>query len=46
MVGFATYVVHECTWEVDPVCYVEDAYLSKGGAAKHRACAMAGHLPR
>lgn len=32
LIGFATYVVHECTWEMKPVCYIEDVFVSK----KHR----------
>lgn len=29
VVGFVTYVTHECTWELTPVCYVEDVFVSK-----------------
>jgi hypothetical protein len=29
VVGFATYVLHESTWEIKPVCYVEDVYIDK-----------------
>ncbi|AQH05717.1 hypothetical protein A9R05_42630 (plasmid) [Burkholderia sp. KK1] len=29
VVGFVNYVVHEGTWEVAPVCYVEDLFVSK-----------------
>jgi len=29
VVGFAHYVVHEGTWEVKPICYVEDVFVSK-----------------
>jgi GNAT superfamily N-acetyltransferase len=28
-IGFITYVIHECTWEIKPVCYVEDLYVNK-----------------
>ncbi len=29
VVGFACFVVHECTWELQPVCYVEDLIVHK-----------------
>lgn len=29
VVGFVVFVVHECTWEIRPVCYVEDMIVRK-----------------
>lgn len=29
VVGFIIFVTHECTWELKPVCYVEDLYVAK-----------------
>lgn len=29
VVGFATYTLHESTWEIKPVCYIEDVYIEK-----------------
>jgi len=29
VVGFTNYVLHEGTWEVKPICYVEDVFVSK-----------------
>ncbi len=28
VVAFVTYVEHECTWELKPVCYVEDVFVA------------------
>jgi GNAT superfamily N-acetyltransferase len=27
LLGFATYVLHECTWTIAPVCYLEDLFV-------------------
>lgn len=27
IVGFATYVLHDCTWTATPVCYLEDLFV-------------------
>jgi GNAT superfamily N-acetyltransferase len=29
VIGFVNYVVHEGTWETKPICYVEEAFVSK-----------------
>lgn len=29
VVGLATYVEHECTWESRSICYIEDMIVSK-----------------
>lgn len=29
VVGFIILVEHDCTWEISPVCYIEDLYVSK-----------------
>jgi hypothetical protein len=29
VIGFVNYVIHEGTWEVKPICYVEDVFVSK-----------------
>jgi GNAT superfamily N-acetyltransferase len=26
--GFATYVIHEATWNIQPVCYLEDLFVA------------------
>lgn len=46
VVGFVTYVEHECTWETKSVCYVEDVFVSKlhRGPALGVGHAMAGYL--
>jgi len=28
IVGFANYVVHDATWEMDPLCYLEDLFVA------------------
>lgn len=46
LVGFVTYVEHECTWETKPVCYVEDVFVSKlhRGPLTGVGFALAEHL--
>ena len=33
-VGFAVCVVHEGTWTVDPICYLEDLFVAPGARGK------------
>ena len=46
VIGFVNYVVHEGTWVVKPVCYVEDVFVSKThrGRGSLVAKAMADRL--
>lgn len=46
VVGFVTYVEHECTWETKSVCYVEDVFVNKlhRGSALGVGHAMADYL--
>jgi ribosomal protein S18 acetylase RimI-like enzyme len=29
IIGFIHYVIHDCTWEIKPVCYIEDLFVTK-----------------
>lgn len=46
VVGFVTFVEHECTWETKSVCYVEDVFVSKlhRGSALGVGFALASHF--
>ena len=33
IIGFANYVLHDSTWQIEPVCYLEDLYVD----LNHRA---------
>ena len=33
MVGFAIFVLHDCTWTIEPICYLEDLFVDP--AARH-----------
>lgn len=46
VVGFITYVEHECTWETQTVCYIEDVFVSKHhrGSTLGVGHAIARHL--
>ncbi|MEP6491911.1 MAG: GNAT family N-acetyltransferase [bacterium] len=30
VIGFANYVIHESTWQLNPVCYLEDLFVDPG----------------
>ncbi len=46
VIGFVTFVEHDCTWELGPVCYVEDLFVAKAhrGRKLGVGVAMAEHL--
>ncbi len=46
VVGFTTFIEHDCTWELGAVCYVEDLFVSKPYRGRRLAVgiAMAKHL--
>lgn len=46
VVGFVTYVEHECTWETKAVCYIEDVFVSElhRGPALGVGFALAAHF--
>lgn len=46
VVGFITFVEHDCTWEIHPVCYVEDLYVAplRRGRTLGVGAKMGAHL--
>lgn len=44
VVGFANYVVHENTWEMKPVCYLEDLFTSPEARGTGAGKALIGWL--
>lgn len=44
VIGLCHYIVHANTWEVDPVCYLEDLYVEPPGRARGVGEALIAHL--
>jgi GNAT superfamily N-acetyltransferase len=45
-IGLCHYILHANTWEIAPVCYLEDLYVQPGERARGVGAAMIGHLCR
>ena len=43
-VGFATYVLHDYTWGLNPMCYLEDLFVTEEARGKDVGHALISHL--
>ncbi|HEY4370824.1 MAG TPA: GNAT family N-acetyltransferase [Burkholderiales bacterium] len=44
LIGLANYVIHENTWELKPVCYLEDLFVDPAARAQGTGRALIGWL--
>lgn len=44
ILGFATSLIHEATWQIKPICYLEDLFVSEAARGKGVGHALIQHL--